>query len=171
MYGIGGACIAARVNRWQISRGRIKPVLYGWTEAHACAGHAVAVAAGGGCLQCHVGRTGAPTFKVVAWPGGDVSHEEPACGAHFQPYGPVELNYITAMIGDVAIDCLLDPPSTSFHRVFAASRRRIERLVGRLSDRWLDEHGEGGEGVRTVDRDWSCMACLACKTEPLNEAA
>ena len=55
----------------------------------------------GGCFQCKIGRTGAPSFKVVDWPdGGDASQEEPACGAHYHPYGPVELNYVTAMISE-----------------------------------------------------------------------
>ena len=44
-----------------------------------------------------------PDLTVVEWPdGGDANHEEPACGAHYQPYGPVELAYVTAMIAEVA---------------------------------------------------------------------
>jgi hypothetical protein len=51
---------------------------------------------------------------VVIWPdGGDAYLEEPARGAHYQPYGPVELSYIIAMIGDLALDRLLKPPSQS----------------------------------------------------------
>ena len=75
-------------------------------ESHpnpACAGHAVAIVRGGGCFQYHIGRTGSPSFKVVEWPdGGDASQEEPACGAHYHSYGPVELSYVTTMISDVA---------------------------------------------------------------------
>ena len=81
------------LNRWHVEQGRSHPILYGWTEAHACAGHAVAIAGLGGCFQCHIGRTGSPSFKVVEWPDGeDANQEEPACGAHYQPYGPVELS-------------------------------------------------------------------------------
>src|SRR5271166_6684303 len=47
--------------------------------AHACAGHAVAIAGLGGCFQCHIGRTGSPSFRVVEWPDGDdANQEEPA---------------------------------------------------------------------------------------------
>ena len=57
------------LNRWHVEQGRPSPILYCWTEAHACAGHAVAIVREGGCFQCHIGRTGSPSFKVVEWPG------------------------------------------------------------------------------------------------------
>jgi hypothetical protein len=160
------------LNRWHVDQGRGRPILYGWTEAHACAGHGVAIAGEGGCIQCHIGRTGSPSFKVVEWPdGGDANQEEPACGAHYQPYGPIELSYVVAMISELALDCLLQPPSHSFSRVFVTSHRRIADFGGRLSEAWLSAHGEGEAGVRTVDRRWSRMDCAACGNARANEAA
>ena len=154
------------LNRWHVVQGRQSPVLYGWTEAHACAGHAVAIAGKGGCFQCNIGRTGAPYFKVVDWPdGGDGSQEEPACGAHYHPYGPVELNYVTAMISDVALECLLSPPARSFSRVSATSQRRIDDLGARWTDAWLAAYGKDDRGVRTVDRPWLPTKCPACKNQ------
>ena len=158
------------LNRWHVERGRRNPIVYGWTEAHACAGHAVAIVGEGGCFQCHISRTGSPSFKVVEWPdGGDARREEPACGAHYQPYGPVELSYVTAMISDVALDCLLRPPSHSFGRVIATSQRRIDELGGRWGDEWLAEQGQGGPGVRTVDRPWLRTSCPACRDQLVEE--
>ena len=158
------------LNRWHVERGRPSPIVYGWTEAHACAGHAVAIVGEGGCFQCNISRTGSPPFKVVEWPdGGDGSQEEPACGAHYQPYGPVELSYVTAMISDVALDCLFGPPSHSFGRVIATSQRRIDELGGRWGDEWLAEQGEGGPGVRTVDRPWLRTSCPACRDQLVEE--
>ena len=160
------------LNRWHVEHGRPRPILYCWTEAHACAGHAVAIVREGGCFQCHIGRTGTPTFKVMDWPGsGNASLEEPACGAHYHPYGPVELSYVTAMISDVAMDCLLSPPTQSFSRVFATSQHRIDELGGQWSDAWLAERGEGESGMRTVDRTWVKMDCAACGDQPVEEAA
>ena len=158
------------LNRWHVGRGRPSPIVYGWTEAHACAGHAVAIMGEGGCFQCHINQTGSPSFKVVEWPdGGHTSREEPACGAHYQPYGPVELSYVTAMISDVALDCLLRPASHSFGRVIATSQRRIDELGGRWGDEWLAEQGEGGPGVRTVDRPWWRTSCPACRDQLVEE--
>lgn len=160
------------LNHWHVGQGRHYPILYGWTEAHACAGHAVVVRGEGGCLQCHIGRTGSPSFRVVAWPdGGDAGQEEPACGAHYQPYGPVELNHVTTMISDLALDCLLDPPPSSFSRVFATSQRRLDALGGRWSDEWLAEQGHGDLGVRTLDRPWPPMACAACGIQTASKTA
>jgi molybdopterin/thiamine biosynthesis adenylyltransferase len=160
------------LNRWHVAQGRARPILYGWTEAHACAGHAVAIGAGDGCLQCHIGRTGAPDLTVIEWPeGGDATLEEPACGAHYQPYGPVELAYVTAMIADAAMDCLLDPPERSFSRVFVASARRIAAFGAQLTKIWRAAFGELGDGIRTVDQPWPSVSCAACGPGRLNEAA
>jgi len=159
------------LNRWHVRQGRGRPIVYGWTEAHACAGHAVAISQRGGCLQCHIGRTGAPELTVVEWPdGGDIAQEEPACGAHYQPYGPVELAYVNAMIAEVALDCLLDPPAQSFSRVFVASPRRITSLGGQLTEGWRSAFGEVEEGVRTADRPWPSASCAACGPGHLDEA-
>ncbi|WP_205206781.1 hypothetical protein [Asaia sp. As-1742] len=141
---------------------------YGWTETHACAGHAVAIGQRGGCLQCHIGRTGTPELTAVDWPdGSDIAQEEPACGAHYQPYGPVELAYVNAMIAEVVLDCLLDPPAQSFSRVFVASLRRIMSLGGLLTEGWRSAFGEVEEGVRTADRAWPSASCAACGPERL----
>lgn len=153
------------LNHWHVAEGRSKPVLYAWTEPHACAGHAVAIGADGGCFQCNMGRTGIPSFSVVEWPGEhNGTEEEPACGAHYSPYGPVELGYVTAMVSDVALDCLLDPPSRSFSRVVTASQRRIDALGGRWSEEWLAGRGKdaGSRGVSTADQPWSRRTCRAC---------
>ncbi|MFZ5682441.1 MAG: ThiF family adenylyltransferase [Pseudomonadota bacterium] len=159
----GSWAAESALNRWHVAHGRDQPIVYGWTEAHACAGHGVAIAKEGGCLQCQIGRTGAPSFKVVEWPeGGDANQEEPACGAHYQPYGPIELNYVTAMISELALDCLLNPLLHSSTRVFVTSQDRIASLGGRFSEAWLSSYGERDAGVRTVDRPWSRTECAAC---------
>lgn len=162
----GSWAAESALNRWHVDQGRHRPILYAWTEAHACAGHAVAIAGEGGCFQCGIGRTGAPSFRVVTWPdGGDANREEPACGAHYQPYGPVELSYVTAMICELALDCLLNPPSQSLNRVFASSQRRVEQCGGRWSDSWLTEQGQNATGPRTVDRLWPQLACVTCSPQ------
>jgi sulfur-carrier protein adenylyltransferase/sulfurtransferase len=159
----GSWAAESTLNRWHIGRGRDRPIVYGWIEAHACAGQGVAIAEEGGCLQCQIGQTGAPSFKVVEWPeGGGANQEEPACGAHYQPYGPIELSYVTAMIGELVLDCLLQPPLHSSSRVFVTSQGRIANLGGRFSAAWLSDYGEGNAGVRVVDRPWSRTGCAAC---------
>lgn len=159
------------LNRWHVRQERRHPILYAWTEAHACAGHAVAIGREDGCLQCHIGRTGTPDLTVVEWPeGGDVHQEEPACGGHYQPYGPVELAYVTATVAEGALDCLLNPPVRSFSRVFVTSPRSIASLGGRLTESWRSAFGDGDGGARTVDRAWPAVGCAACGPRGLDEA-
>jgi molybdopterin/thiamine biosynthesis adenylyltransferase len=159
----GNWAAESALNRWHVDQGRNRPIVYGWTEAHACAGHGVAIAKEDGCLQCQIGRTGVPSFRVVEWPeGADANQEEPACGAHYQPYGPIELGYVTAMISELALDCLLHPPSHSSSRVFVTSPDRIESLGGRFSEAWLSTYGETDAAVRIADRPWSRAKCTAC---------
>lgn len=150
------------LNRWHIADGRRRPVLYAWTEAHACAGHAVVIGEREGCLQCNIGRTGVPDFRVVDWPdGGDANQEEPACGAHYQPYGPAELAHVNAMVCGVAMDCLLEAQALSKARVYATSPETISALGGALTDVWLRECGSV-DGPRTLNLAWPPQSCTAC---------
>ncbi|MYC59054.1 MAG: ubiquitin-activating enzyme [Gammaproteobacteria bacterium] len=162
----------SQLNRWHVEQNRPKPIVYCWTEAHACAGHAVTIVGEGGCFQCHIGRTGSPSFKVIDWPGDrNGSLEEPACGAFYNPYGPIELSYVTAMISDVALDCLLNPPTHSVNRVFVTSKHRIDELGGQLSSEWEVESNTELVGMRVFDRPWLKTSCLACGDQVANEAA
>ena len=151
------------INHWQLRQGRTIPVLYGWTEAHACAGHAVVIGAAGGCLQCGLDRTGKPDFRIVDWPkGGDGAQEEPACGAHYQPYGPVELGHVTAMIADAALAALLEPAPLSAHKMLAAPESRVAALGGVWSEAWHPFQADRLDQLVTAQRDWPASVCRAC---------
>ncbi|QTG17424.1 ubiquitin-activating enzyme (plasmid) [Agrobacterium tumefaciens] len=154
------------LNNWHLEQDRKKPVLYCWTEAHASAGHAVVVAGQGGCLQCHLGRTGALDFKVVEWPDGiGTSREEPACGAHYQPYGPIELSFVTATAGELALECLLEPGGKSTHRIFVTALSRIRALGGTYAAEWISEFGPERGEPRVVSRPWNATDCVACQSK------
>ena len=153
----------SQLNDWQCRLGRPMPVLYGWTEAHAVAGHAVAITPGGGCLRCGLDRTGVPLFSVAAWPDeGAIAFEEPACGAHYQPYGPVELGFVTSLVAQLALDCLLGKVTHSRHRIHAARRASLVEVGGCWSDRWLDQYPALTEGGVQVEREWPSGTCAAC---------
>ena len=65
---IGDWAAEAALNEWHRAN-RQGPVVYGWTEAYACAGHAVAILRPAGCLQCGFTNSGIPLFQVTEWPG------------------------------------------------------------------------------------------------------
>jgi len=152
-----------RLDEWHGREDRPMPIVYGWTEAHASAGHAVVIAKEGGCLRCGVGGTGIPKFKVSSWPeGGSGAKEEPACGAHYQAYGPVELGFINSLVAEAALDCLLDKPTTSTHRIFAGRRSLIDRAGGSWSTEWLAAYPDRDEGGFVTERPWPRAQCSNC---------
>lgn len=150
------------LDSWHAATGRSTPIVYGWTEAHACAGHAVLVRHDGD-LRSGFDATGLPRLAVTAWPPGS-QQQEPACGSVYQPYGPVELAYIHAMIAELALDALLGLCPLSTHRVWATSGERLRRLGGDWSKEWREI--AAGEAPRMLERSWT-----AARDPSLQEAA
>ena len=111
--------VEGTVNAWHRSGMGPSQVMYAWTEPHACAGHAVAVERSSACLQCQFTRLGDAKTNITDWGKSEPKHE-PACGAVYQPYGPIELSWTTALASALALDCLLGKISTSTHRIWAA---------------------------------------------------
>lgn len=161
---IGDWSAEGALNEWHVRQGRRQPIVYGWTEANACAGHAVAVFAAGGCLQCGLTEFGEPMLRVTEWPDGPTARQEPACGATFQPYGPVELMYVTALVADLSLDCLLGSVKESTERIWAASDSLRQCVGGAWSDEWRKLAGDQVVGGRVAERAWSrssrCIECM-----------
>ncbi len=139
------------------------PVLYGWVEPNAAAAHAVLVTGEDACLQCGVNEVGRPSLTVTDWTQGGDTLQEPACGAVFTPYGPVELCHAHALVAGCAIDTLVGAVTTAVHRVWIGARRHVESAGGAWSAGWVSEVGDPGEGGVTLERPWSASdACLVC---------
>lgn len=147
------------LNEWHWRSGFGNPVVYGWTEDHAVSGSAVAVVPGGNCLACGIGRTGEPLLKATDWPEPSVN-TEPSCADHYQPYGAIELAYITAMIASTVIDELLSPSEESYRNVWFSGK------VADFGGRWSDGFGEIME-VEKVESGilrllWGEERCALC---------
>jgi sulfur-carrier protein adenylyltransferase/sulfurtransferase len=150
------------LNEWQRGLVGAPPVVYGWTEAHACAGHAVGIIADGGCLECGFDNSGIPRLQVTAW-GRSVHAQEPACGSVYQPYGPVELNHTVTLTGELALDVLLGEVRQSEHRIWSCRRKFLENCGGEWTREWLQLVGGRAEGGFTFSRRWPKAAnCAAC---------
>lgn len=137
-------------------------VLYAWTEAHACAGHAVFLSGLDGCLRCGFGNTGVPNFQITEWPQGSLK-TEPACGAVFQPYGAVELAFGNATAAQLALDALLEEAKTSTHRVWVGDEKRLKSLGGNWSQSWLKDSHFRDEGGFSFSRLWPRGECDRCR--------
>lgn len=151
------------LNAWQMKQDSAVPVIYGWTEAYCCAGHGVLIYPGCACFQCGFSPQGVASFQVAEWPGKATTLPEPACGADFQPYGPVELLHVCAMIAEFALESLIEPSSTSIHKVWAGSKLLLESTGGQWTTDWLNTATKDDLGSRQNQRYWpknnGCPAC------------
>ena len=151
------------MNTWHVERGKTPPILYGWTEEHACAGQAVLITSGeGACLACGLSPDGSPKFRVTKWPG-SMLKQEPGCGSLYQPYGPVELSHTVNLISELALDVLVIDEVESTHHIWACRLRFLEACGGQWTEKWLadaDHRIEGGnESHREWPRDPACRVC------------
>lgn len=138
------------------------PILYTWTEPNACAGHAVLVFCSGACLQCGFSATGDSKLLVTEWPK-DTTQTEPACGAIFQPYGPVELLGTISVGAGLVLDALLRKVTTATHRVWAGPEALLLEAGGSWSKEWISGNPDRTKGGFQEERAWekdpSCNVC------------
>lgn len=151
---VGNWNAEAMLDAWSEANGRPVPIVYGWTEAHACAGHAVAVMKIGGAFRDGFDATGLPHLQITEFPHSTIRHE-PACGAVYQPYGPIELQGTLAVIGELALDVMLQPPTRSAHRLWIGRYRHLQQMGGQWSPAWAKLMGSRTEGGFFYDRLWA----------------
>lgn len=148
----------SRLDAWQETTGRRVPVVYGWLEAHASAGHALLIDSLKGGLRLGFDRTGLPYFQVTAWPGSAPVRREPACGAAYQPYGPVELGFANSLIAELSLDVLLGEVTSSTHRIWVGPCKRLVQVGGEWSAVWREDSGFREEGGFIFERPWPTEA-------------
>jgi hypothetical protein len=143
-----------KVDEWHEADERSTPIVYSWTEPRASAGHALAIIGQGSSLQQGVDDTGLPHFQVTRWPQGATTRHEPACGAVYEPYGPVELGYITAMTAGLALDCLLGSVKEPTHRIWVCDHRFLESAGGLWTSSWEGLSCFRTEGAFITEVPW-----------------
>jgi integrative and conjugative element protein (TIGR02256 family) len=150
---LGGWSDEADLNEWQV-KNKAPPILYGWSERAACAGHAVILGIGSGCLACGFDAVGTAKATVTRWaePG---LLREPACGALFQPYGAISITSIATVVADLAIDQLLKRAPPNGHRITSTSEASLQRAGGSWSADWIAICGEDAPGGRVIDLAWA----------------
>lgn len=153
---MGNWATESLLDRWHDANKRPMPIVYGWTETHAAAGHAVVIASKGASFSEGVDATGVPKLVATQWPE-STQKQEPACGAVFEPYGPVELGYVTSMIAEAATDCVLGRVSKSAHRLWLARRDLLEAAGGKWTAAVGKESGFRPEGAVMVERSWGAV--------------
>jgi len=152
----------SELNVWHLDHGQEQPIVYGWTEPHACAGHAVVISRGmNTCFACGFRDSGLPRLKVAEWSGSTVQ-QEPGCGAVFQPYGPTELSHTTTLVAELALDVLLGSVNGPEHRIWACRERFLRSVAGAWTDAWMELTNGRSEGGFVFDRLWDNPGCGVC---------
>lgn len=140
------------------------PVLYGWTEPHATAGHAMVFMDRAACLRCLTDDLGDLRTPVTSW-NGDTTKQIPACGGSFQPYGAVELEHTIAVIAELALDVLTERVQMSSHRTWLGRRQVLEQAGGDWNPGWVQANVDPGDGGRIIEvsisGDPQCPSCKA----------
>lgn len=145
------------LNEWHVATGRRVPIVYGWTEPFACAGHAVAVCREGGCFSCGMSNTGAALSARTKW-NSDRStlRQEPACGASYQPYGAVALGHVVSAIAGVALKHLTRDVSQSSEVVWSGD----DELLSSWGGAWTSTPGKANS---LVHQHWGRRSdCPTC---------
>jgi sulfur-carrier protein adenylyltransferase/sulfurtransferase len=154
--------VESSLNTWQQAQRAPRHAVYAWTEPHACAGHAVAITQASACLQCQFSAMGDSKLLVTHWLQ-DTERQEPACGAIYQPYGPVELSWTVALTSALALDCLLGRIPESTHRIWAGPGRLLAEAGGTWTKEWIDGKVEREAGAfqeeRPCTKDVTCPIC------------
>lgn len=153
-----------RVDAWQQNAVHPRPIVYGWIEAHACAGHAVLIDGPPDSIKSGIeASTGHSHFEITTWDNGDPLESEPGCGGQFQPYGPVELAAANSVIAGLALDALLGRSVTLTHKVWVAQERLVHEAGGRWSDIWKEDSSFRREGGFILEREWPRVDAQAVK--------
>ena len=141
------------LDEWQAAQKRFIPIVYGWTEPHAAAGHAIVISGMQDRLRHGLNEFGQPDIVAVKW-NEDTRRYEPACGAAFDPYGPVELGFVTSMISQAALDVICGDVASGTHRLWLARCRFVEDAGGTWSDNLRLIAPGALDGATVIERRW-----------------
>lgn len=144
------------------------PILFGWLEPHAAAGHAIVFfKREQKCLRCMTDDMGRPRLAVTKWPEEGTLRSAPACGGMFQPYGATELAFVQGVVTDLATEVLLGRVCTSRHRVWVGQRKLHDQDGGYWHPDWAARYGAPGAGGFIKDMEPSAdPICPICGRIP-----
>lgn len=134
------------------------PIVFAMVEAHAMAGHVIVNPSGSDAFNslhyCSGQRVGALRIPVTSWYGTQTTHQVPACGGVFQPYGVVPLTHIQALAARVVLS-LIDDEAAPKAFVWLGSSRELIKQGGQWNKSWIGAFGDPGAGERVVELEYA----------------
>jgi hypothetical protein len=144
---------------------KMPPILFGWLEPHAVAGHCLTVSGSGGCFECSVNEFGQFQYSVANFEGVTISKEPGGC-AHYQHYGPTALMPVASMIASVAIESLLSPPGASHLKTWVSNKEHFGSVAASVAESWAEKISEDGFS-RTYQKNWDKSKTCSLCTRPV----
>jgi molybdopterin/thiamine biosynthesis adenylyltransferase len=138
------------------------PVLFGWVEAHALAGHAVVVLPEGGCLRCLTDKFGEFQHSVSVLPPEHAIQREAACGAFYQPFSAAAAAPTAAMVVKIALDALVGRIEYSEHRTWVGAKDQFDMVDASITPKWFQElqkHGYERIYRNPIHGQTECIGC------------
>ena len=114
------------------------PVLFGWVEPHAVAGHCLTVAGNGGCFECGVNEFGQFLKEVAHFEKPPLAKEPGGC-TYYQNYGPIALIPIASMVASSVVETLLHRPTDSCLKTWISSQDQFGSSTCHRN-RFLEKH-------------------------------
>ncbi|WP_024336408.1 ThiF family adenylyltransferase [Desulfotignum balticum] len=111
------------------------PVVFGWLEPFALAGHALTVTGGGGCLECGMNGFGQFEKRVLVLEDGTLKKEPGGC-AYYQEYGPMRLVPCATLVAEAVVRALTGPVDASEISTLIGDLSLLSDCGGRLSKAW-----------------------------------
>ena len=134
---VGSWLAEGRLNQVARAEANFPPVLYGWAEPFSVAGHAVLIGSEGPCLGCGMDQFGGALRTVCEWDAA-TTRKQPHCGASFQPYGPISLASVAALVAKTAARVLVGEVLPGTETVCWAPRADIMEHGGRFGAGFLE---------------------------------
>jgi len=111
------------------------PVVFGWMEPFALAGHALTVTGGGGCLECGMNGFGQFEDRVLVLDNATLKKEPGGC-AYYQEYGPLRLVPCATLVAEAAVKAMNAPLDSSEIATIIGDLGLLSDCVGGVSKAW-----------------------------------
>ncbi|MFC1764798.1 ThiF family adenylyltransferase [Planctomycetota bacterium] len=140
---------------------KFPPILYGWLEPYAVAGHCLVSVPGSGCFACGMNSLGQFLHNVADFQDFTLKREPGGC-THYQQYGATALLPVASMISSMALRCLSKPVENSILKTWISDKTHFRSLKVDLTDKWDRRVGPGGF-EKIYSYDWNSVeGCSIC---------
>jgi ThiF family len=147
--------------RW--AQERSIPLVMGWIEGSAIAGHALALQ--GGCLCRLFGPSGNFRRAAAQWIDTSPFKYAQACHENYYPYGYADVVPVQSMIAALATDILSGHVKGNIHRCRLPHKAGLKAAGAEPTPDYLQLHSQGSLSCRwqELERDWpDASDCWYC---------